>query len=175
MGECRKLATEPLGSLGTLRVVGSVVVCVVVCMRVQHSLRHRHESCQNCGKNLTQEKRKKVTLRHVSFSPLGTSKVRQAMTTQPPPTPVLARPAAKSWPAHQELTCRHHFTLSHQLDARDTRSLLAYSDGSVIAGGVEGFAAAVIRIGSVDVSATIRLAAADRALSSGRSEWAGCF
>ena len=43
-------------------------------------------------------------------------------------------------------------------------SLLAYSDGS---------AAAVIRIGSVDVCATIRLAAADRALSSGRSEWAG--
>ena len=32
MGECRKLDTEPLGSLGTLRVVGLVVVCVVVCM-----------------------------------------------------------------------------------------------------------------------------------------------
>ena len=60
MGECRKLDTEPLGSLGTLRVVGSVDVCVVVCMRVQHSQRHRHESCQNCGKNPTQEKRKKV-------------------------------------------------------------------------------------------------------------------
>ena len=29
---CRKLDTEPLGSLGTLRVVGLVVVCVVVCM-----------------------------------------------------------------------------------------------------------------------------------------------
>ena len=28
----RKLDTEPLGSLGTLRVVGLVVVCVVVCM-----------------------------------------------------------------------------------------------------------------------------------------------
>ena len=41
MGECRKLDTEPLGSLGTLRVVGSVVVCVVVHMRVQHSQRHR--------------------------------------------------------------------------------------------------------------------------------------
>ena len=35
MGECRKLDTEALGSLGTLRVVGLVVVCVVVCMRVQ--------------------------------------------------------------------------------------------------------------------------------------------
>ena len=45
MGECRKLDTEPLGSLGTSRVVGSVVVCVVVCMRVQLSQRHRHESC----------------------------------------------------------------------------------------------------------------------------------
>ena len=30
--ECRKLDTEPLGSLGTLRVVGLVVVCVGVCM-----------------------------------------------------------------------------------------------------------------------------------------------
>ena len=30
--DCRKLDTEPLGSLGTLRVVGLVVVCVVVCM-----------------------------------------------------------------------------------------------------------------------------------------------
>ena len=29
---CRKLDTEPLGSLGTLRVVGLVVVCVVVCV-----------------------------------------------------------------------------------------------------------------------------------------------
>ena len=52
-------------------------------------------------------------------------------------------------------------------------SLLAYSDGSVIADGIEGSAAAVIRIGSVDACATVRLAAADRALSSGRSEWAG--
>ena len=32
MPDCRKLDTEPLGSLGTLRVVGLVVVCVVVCM-----------------------------------------------------------------------------------------------------------------------------------------------
>ena len=57
--------------------------------------------------------------------------------------------------------------------ASDTPSLLAYSDGSVIADGIEGSAAAAIRIGNVDVCATIRLAAADRALSSGRSEWAG--
>ena len=62
---------------------------------------------------------------------------------------------------------------ARQLGARGTLSLLAYSDGSVIADGIEGSAAAVIRIGDVDVSATIRLAAADRALSSGRSEWAG--
>ena len=62
---------------------------------------------------------------------------------------------------------------ARQLGARETLSLLAYSDGSVIADGIEGSAAAVIRIGSVDVCATIRLAAADRALSSGRSEWAG--
>ena len=52
-------------------------------------------------------------------------------------------------------------------------ALLAYSDGSVIADGVEGSAAAVVRIGDTDISATERLAAADRALSSGRSEWAG--
>ena len=52
-------------------------------------------------------------------------------------------------------------------------ALLAYSDGSVIAGGVEGSAAAVVRIGDKIVSATIRLAAADRVLSSGRSEWTG--
>ena len=57
---------------------------------------------------------------------------------------------------------------ARQLGASDTPSLLAYSDGSVIADGIEGSAAAVIRIGNVDVSATIRFAAADRALSSGR-------
>ena len=62
---------------------------------------------------------------------------------------------------------------ARRLDASDTPSLLAYSDGSVIADGIEGSAAAVIRIGNVDVCATTRLAAADRALSSGRSEWAG--
>ena len=54
-------------------------------------------------------------------------------------------------------------------------ALLAYSDGSVIAGGVEGSAAAAVRVDVKDASATVRLAAADRALSSGRSEWAGLF
>ena len=49
-------------------------------------------------------------------------------------------------------------------------ALLAYSDSSVIADGVEGSEAAVVRIGDKDVSATVRLAAVDRALSSGRSE-----
>ena len=93
-GGCRKLGIGPLGSLGTLRAVGLVVVCVVVCMRVQPARDTDTRDYQNCGKNPTQVKRKKVTLRHVSFSPLGASKVRQAMTTQPPPTPVLARPAA---------------------------------------------------------------------------------
>ena len=43
----------------------------------------------------------------------------------------------------------------------------------MIADGIEGSAAAVIRIGSVNVCVMIRLAAADRALSSGRAEWAG--
>ena len=62
---------------------------------------------------------------------------------------------------------------ARQLGACNTPSLLAYSGGSVIADGIEGSTAAVIRIGDVDMSATIRLAAADRALSSGRSEWAG--
>ena len=51
-------------------------------------------------------------------------------------------------------------------------ALLAYSDGSVIADGVEGSAATVVRIGDKDCSATVRLAAVGRALSSGRSEWA---
>ena len=63
---------------------------------------------------------------------------------------------------------------ARQLSAGEEKlSLLAYSDGSVIADGIEGSAAAFIRIGSVDVCATVRLAAADSALSSGRSEWAG--
>ena len=60
---------------------------------------------------------------------------------------------------------------SRQLGASDTPPVLAYSDGLVIADGIEGSAAAVIRIGNVDVSATIRLEASDRApLSSGRSD-----
>ena len=58
---------------------------------------------------------------------------------------------------------------ARQLGAREALSLLAYSDGSVIADGIEGPAAAVIRIGSIDACATIRLATAYRALSSGRS------
>ena len=63
---------------------------------------------------------------------------------------------------------------ARQLGARsETLPLLAYSDGSVTADGIEGSATAVIRIGSVGVCATVRLAAEDRALSSGRSEWAG--
>ena len=49
----------------------------------------------------------------------------------------------------------------------------AYSDGSVLAKGVEGSAAALVRIFGTDVSATVRLASVDFALSSGRSEWAG--
>ena len=49
----------------------------------------------------------------------------------------------------------------------------AYSDGSVLAKGVEGFAAALVRVFGTDVSATVRLASVDVALSSGRSEWAG--
>ena len=63
---------------------------------------------------------------------------------------------------------------ARQLGAGEEKlSLLAYSDGSVIADGIEGSAAAVIRIGSADVCVTVRLAAAGRTLSSGRSEWAG--
>ena len=49
----------------------------------------------------------------------------------------------------------------------------AYSDGSVVAQGVEGSAASVICIGGVDVSAIVRLASADTPLSSGRAEWVG--
>ena len=52
-------------------------------------------------------------------------------------------------------------------------TLLAYSDGSVTANGVLGSAAAMLRIGSNDVFAIVRLASADTALSSGRSEWIG--
>ena len=49
----------------------------------------------------------------------------------------------------------------------------AYSDGSVLAKGAEGSAAALVRVFGTDVSATVRLASVDVALSSGRSEWAG--
>ena len=52
-------------------------------------------------------------------------------------------------------------------------TLLAYSDGSVTANGALGSAAAILRIGVHDVFAVVRLASADTALSSGRSEWTG--
>ena len=55
----------------------------------------------------------------------------------------------------------------------DIPVLGAYSDGSVLAKGVEGSAAALVRVFGTDVSATVRLASVDVALSSGRSEWAG--
>ena len=47
---------------------------------------------------------------------------------------------------------------ARQLDTTNMPSLLAYSDGSVIADGIEGSAAAVICIGGVDVSAVTVLA-----------------
>ena len=49
----------------------------------------------------------------------------------------------------------------------------AYSDGSVLAKGVEGSAAALVRVFGMDVYATVRLASVDVFLSSGRSEWTG--
>ena len=49
----------------------------------------------------------------------------------------------------------------------------AYSDGSVLAKGVEGSAAALVRVFGMDVPATVRLASVAVALSSGRSEWTG--
>ena len=52
-------------------------------------------------------------------------------------------------------------------------ALLAYSVGSVTANGALGLAAAMLRIGSNDVFAIVRLASVDTALSSGRSEWTG--
>ena len=58
-------------------------------------------------------------------------------------------------------------------DADDIPVLDAYSDGSVLANGVEGSAAAVVRVFSNTVPATARLASIDIALSSGRSEWTG--
>ena len=57
--------------------------------------------------------------------------------------------------------------------AQPTPTLLAYSGGSVTANGALGSAAAMLRIGVNDVFAIVRLASADTALSSGRSEWTG--
>ena len=54
-----------------------------------------------------------------------------------------------------------------------TATLLAYSDGSVLAEGIEGSAAAILCINGREVCAITRLASADRALSSGRTEWGG--
>ena len=54
-----------------------------------------------------------------------------------------------------------------------TATLLAYSDGSVLAEGIEGSAAAIVCINGREVCAITRLASADRALSSGRTEWGG--
>ena len=52
----RKLDTGPLGPLGTLRVLGLVVVCVVVCMRVQPArARHRHEVARIAEESNTRE------------------------------------------------------------------------------------------------------------------------
>ena len=52
--------------------------------------------------------------------------------------------------------------------------ILAYSDGSVLANGAAGSAAAIVCIGNSDAQATVRLASsADVALSSGRAEWGG--
>ena len=57
--------------------------------------------------------------------------------------------------------------------SQPTPALLAYSDGSVTANGALGSAAAMLCIGMNDVSAVVRLASADTALSSGRSGWTG--
>ena len=57
--------------------------------------------------------------------------------------------------------------------SQPTPALLAYSDGSVTANGALGSAAAILRIGTHDVSAVVWLASADTALSSGCSEWTG--
>ena len=62
-------------------------------------------------------------------------------------------------------------------DSGDTGGVIpvlgAYSDGSVLANGVVGSAAAVVPVFGTDVSATVRLVSVDVALSSGRSEWTG--
>ena len=57
--------------------------------------------------------------------------------------------------------------------SQPTPTLLAYSDGSVTANGALGSAVAILCISTHDVSAVVRLASADTALSSGRSEWTG--
>jgi len=58
--------------------------------------------------------------------------------------------------------------------SQPTPALLAYSDGSVTANGALGSAAVILCVGTThDVSAVVRLASADTALSSGRSEWTG--
>ena len=54
-----------------------------------------------------------------------------------------------------------------------TATLLAYSDGSVLAEDIEGSAAAILCINGREVCAITRLASADRALSSGRTKWGG--
>ena len=51
--------------------------------------------------------------------------------------------------------------------------MLAYSDGSVIADGVEWSAAAIVCVGGTEITAIARLAVAGRLLSSGPSEWTG--
>ena len=51
--------------------------------------------------------------------------------------------------------------------------MLAYSDGSAIADGVEWSAVAIVCVNGTDITAIVRLAAADKPLSSGRSEWTG--
>ena len=54
--------------------------------------------------------------------------------------------------------------------SQPTPALLAYSDGSVTANGALGSAAAILCVGTHDATAVVRLASADTALSSGRSE-----
>ena len=58
-------------------------------------------------------------------------------------------------------------------DDDDIPVMDAYSDGSVLANGVEGSATAAVRVFGSDVPATVRLASVDVALSSGRSGWTG--
>ena len=55
-------------------------------------------------------------------------------------------------------------------DSQPLPTLLLYSDGSVTTNGALGSAAAVLRIGPEDAFTTVRIASADTALSSGRSE-----